>query len=85
MADRKAPNLPPSERPDDDPISRQVKPEPPPAPPPKKFSDGPLANLTLRDWFAAKALSFVKSAGTEKQLAEQCYAIADAMLKARGE
>ena len=35
MGDRKAPSLPPSERPKTDPVSRQVKPNPPPAPPRK--------------------------------------------------
>lgn len=41
MGDRKAPNLPPSERPANDPISRQVKPDPPPAPPRYVETGGP--------------------------------------------
>lgn len=37
MGERKAPSLPPSKRTKDDPVSRQIKPEPPPAPPEKRI------------------------------------------------
>lgn len=45
-------------------------------------------NLTLRDYFAAKALQgFIANVGfryaTESETAEQVYKLADAMLKAR--
>lgn len=43
--------------------------------------------MTLRDYFAAKALETmnwtVRPYDTRKQVAEDCYAMADAMLKAR--
>ena len=43
--------------------------------------------MTLRDYFAAKAMQGLLASGVEasmKELAEKAYAMADAMLKARG-
>lgn len=49
-----------------------------------------FAGMTLRDYFAAKAMqpilaADVKSVYNGKWVAEEAYAIADAMLAARGE
>ena len=47
----------------------------------------PQEGMTLRDYFAAKALEScgftVKPYNTTAETAEKCYAMADAMLKAR--
>jgi hypothetical protein len=40
---------------------------------------------TLRDQFAMAVLSSPRIAGRVSEIAEYCYAIADAMLKARGQ
>lgn len=42
--------------------------------------------MTLRDWFAGQALISAPQDGsfTAQELADGCYAMADAMLKARG-
>ncbi len=42
--------------------------------------------MTLRDWFAGQALSSIGTVdgyADHTQLANDCYAVADAMLKAR--
>lgn len=48
-----------------------------------------LAGMTLRDYFAAKALSGLlahpaSDAHSDKEIAQQAFNMADAMLKARG-
>ena len=43
-----------------------------------------LWGMTLRDYFAAKALFLQLSNAPDEQIASKCYAIADAMLKTRG-
>jgi hypothetical protein len=42
-------------------------------------------NMTLRDYFAAKAINRIGKDTSYEDLAKHAYAIADAMLKARGE
>ena len=45
----------------------------------------PLPDMTLRDWFAGQALiSAVELTINHKTLAEECYKIADAMIKESG-
>lgn len=44
--------------------------------------------MSLRDWFAGQALAGLAAAGrqaTPKSWGENCYALADAMISARGE
>lgn len=50
------------------------------------INDLPRSGMTLRDYFAAKAMSASLSARNwdKDSLAEQSYKMADAMLKARG-
>ncbi len=52
-----------------------------------KFFDEPTTGMTLRDYFAAKAMAsckFVtKPYDNTASTAKDCYAMADAMLKAR--
>lgn len=56
---------------------------------PPAFPDWTKDGMTLRDYFAAKAMRiyFCELEGTEvttpESMAEWCYIIADAMLKAR--
>jgi hypothetical protein len=51
---------------------------------PDRYRDG----MTLRDYFAAQALSGLINYSPEptehKAIAELCYSLADAMMKARG-
>ena len=44
-----------------------------------------LRGMTLRDYFAAKAINRIGKDTNYENLAKHAYAIADAMLKARGE
>ncbi len=39
--------------------------------------------LTVRDWFAGQALTFIQRASTDQQLAADAYEIADAMIAER--
>lgn len=44
----------------------------------------PIMGMDLRDYFAAKAMQKITwKKGEEKEDAEDCYVIADAMMKAR--
>ena len=46
--------------------------------------DDPNQGMDLRDYFAAKAMQKITwKKGEEKEDAEDCYVIADAMMKAR--
>jgi hypothetical protein len=49
--------------------------------------DGPFAGMSLRDYFAAKAMASLgfttKPYDTTAETAKKCYQMADAMLKAR--
>jgi hypothetical protein len=55
------------------------------------FTEDHALNMTLRDYFAAKAMQGMMADGqafrlvAESTLANTAYEIADAMLKARGE
>lgn len=53
----------------------------------QEIHQGFMGGMSLRDYFAAKALETmnwtVRPYDTRKQVAEDCYAMADAMLKAR--
>ncbi len=47
-------------------------------------SEWQIKNMTLRDYFAAKAIPFIQWNKDNTTLcADRCYEIADAMLKAR--
>lgn len=49
------------------------------------FNTFAIKGMTLRDYFAAKAMQKVTfESGKDEENAKDCYAIADAMLKARG-
>jgi len=54
---------------------------------PAHFYDGRSTGMTLRDYFAAKALEqhgfLTKPYDTTDETAKNCYRMADAMLKAR--
>ena len=52
---------------------------------PPAFSDGlGNKNMTLRDYFAAKAMqALIDNDGLFSEIPTQAYAVADAMLKAR--
>lgn len=55
-----------------------------PAFPSPHFEDDELQGMTLRDYFAAKAMqAWIPTYGIGPRLAEQAYQVADAMLKAR--
>lgn len=49
---------------------------------PTYFTDKHALSMTLRDYFAAKAMQVIKCSDY-KTTAEYCYALADEMLKAR--
>ena len=49
---------------------------------PTYFTDKHALSMTLRDYFAAKAMQTIKCSDY-KTTAEYCYYLADAMLKAR--
>ena len=54
----------------------------------REWAAGPWeheAGMTLRDYFAAKAINRIGKDTNYENLAKHAYAIADAMLKARGE
>lgn len=47
-------------------------------------AEDPQKGMTLRDYFAAKALpAMLEVCSTNQRAAEEAYAVADAMLKAR--
>ena len=49
-------------------------------------SDGYIyEGMTMRDYFAAKAMQSLAKLGAPEDCARQAYELADAMLKARGE
>jgi len=52
-----------------------------------KFFDEPTTGMTLRDYFAAKAMASLgfttKPYDTTAETAKKCYQMADAMLRAR--
>lgn len=58
---------------------------------PTYFTDNHAVSMTLRDYFAAKAMQGVIAGGTlpvsvsDEELAGAAYDMADAMMKARGE
>jgi hypothetical protein len=47
---------------------------------PNTFSEG---GMSLRDYFAAKAMAFVDGSLRASEFSAQCYRIADAMIAAR--
>jgi hypothetical protein len=57
------------------------------------FTDNHAVSMTLRDYFATKAMQGLLAAQTEEwniydhnhELADEAYRIADAMIEARGE
>ena len=52
-------------------------------PAPTYFTDQHAISMTLRDYFAAKAMLRTSVGSSYEQLAKNAYEIADAMLKAR--
>ena len=53
---------------------------------PTYFTDNHAVGMTLRDYFAAKAMQeFCKEFDDDEHTAKIAYKVADAMLKARGE
>ena len=55
-----------------------------PAFPSVDYTGGIIGGMTLRDWFAGQALTnIVHNGATKIEIAEACYDMADAMLKAR--